>query len=480
MGARALPLILVFFPLGAGWGCGSKGPDLNPAPAPGLSQSDYPDSSAGEQPSERLKILSQIQVHCADAAACPEGVGFIGVTDSTRVRTCTGFLVAPDIVTTQGSCLRAHPETAPDCAGKVKIAFPPSGSQGSESLECKELLFISGPAFSDQSFAPDFVFFRTLSPSQRKLSLMNQGGMRNQMQVRVAAVDIGSDPLHGTLRVRDCVVLQKTYALPQFDHPGVAVATLGGCDLGAGSLGAPILDDSGKALGVFQKNIEVSLPSFQPTEASIPKFALVSNFACAALEQVPGLGDNDLPSVGCKIADFSEAKTQQLRLEHTVGGSADRLREEREKLFRGWVIVGQQQEQPVLRWKQDQISQDPSDKITAVEILENRVPLPQCFRRPKDWLDRFEERTRSKSNRRKKKYLRNAEFSLSLPRWILSVRQNFLTTQIDSSLTQTPISRVVVRFDAQSVSDYGISEIKVVAQQERESVIFDSYLSLCP
>jgi hypothetical protein len=88
------------------------------------------------------EILAAAPVDCADGS-CPEGAGMVAEVQGSDYRgyqigTCSGFLIAPNIVATTGNCAVGYSLRREGCPKYLAIKFPATSSRPAEVRRCKK------------------------------------------------------------------------------------------------------------------------------------------------------------------------------------------------------------------------------------------------------------------------------------------------------------------------------------------------------
>lgn len=215
--------------------------------------------------------LKSTDFNCDSSDQCPENVGLIymntnGSDYSPQIGRCTGFLVQDNIVGTNSHCIPDHLRGYRNsCSGQIAIRFMNKGS--TNVFDCVELLDNSPLGVYDA----DYAFFKIKSTGIKPLTI-SQSGIKDNQNISIARVTPSRSTLGGTLSVDSCRValgsLLNLKATNSWAETGLAVD----CEAIPGNSGSPVLDSSGKVIGILQSKMRSQF--LANLESSFKKFGL--------------------------------------------------------------------------------------------------------------------------------------------------------------------------------------------------------------
>ena len=227
-------------------------------PVPGAAE---PQTAPSSSPNGTR--ASQAEVKCL-GSNCHPSVGLITVVDGNEVRGCTGFLVAPDLVATAGSCLSDELQRATSCRGRLWMAFPRMQGFPAQTLDCLNVVDSAVPNL--QGEGPDYAFIRIAAPSVPRPSVqISRQGFPDRQSMALIRVDMATRASDGhinaSLRRQGCVVVQRSYYLPEFDSDLRGLVSLSNCAEGISGAGGLILtaDGSPKAVGILTGTLQLPI-----------------------------------------------------------------------------------------------------------------------------------------------------------------------------------------------------------------------------
>lgn len=341
------------------------------------------------------RASSDVQVECRDPAACHPSVGLVTLIDQRQIRTCNGFMVAPDLFATSSQCIPEEWTRAPaleKCRGRMWLSLAGQPGFPAERLECSRIELAIPIAL--QGHEPNYAWVRLKRPTTRPAVTLDRSGFADMGSVQLIRAEIeqayGSNAIRAVMRKQNCSVVQQSMLLPAFDHPKRSVVSLARCRVPGGSEGALLLANSGDdraALGIA--NTAAGIPRIYRDylrrtlllRVEPEKLVIGTNFAC-----VPGLaGMNATGSVSaeeiCNRAPILDPMAVEM-----LPRDVEALRAR----FANWIRAWREENGIVVRsfdW-QIQVWNRPHDPSSNLAVA-----LPSCVHDPEP----FSSRTRDAS-----------------------------------------------------------------------------------
>jgi len=236
---------------------------------------------------EEIYLKSQ-QVLCESKSFCPESVAKIVVFENRTPRICTGFLVSEDVVATASTCLpKVLRLKNQACTGDVTFLFPETRLSPALRVGCEKVLLSSDPQGNDPVLWRENLSFLKLAGkvSGRKPFILDRAGMPDNNQISFWFVD-QVDKEVGFLRKKTCTTVFNSYVNPLATNQSSPNQLLGNCAALDSSLGAPLVNESGRVSAVVSydlpKEIRRYLESTGLLTRPLKPMLLATNIACAA------------------------------------------------------------------------------------------------------------------------------------------------------------------------------------------------------
>lgn len=238
---------------------------------------------------ETLRNFIAKQTHqCSDDLHCQESIAKLVVIDRQNIRYCTGTLVGKDVILTSSSCL---PKTlrvpSLNCGAHIFAIFPETTFLKQETIGCKSIVSSDTNEDVDPAlWRSDFAFIKlSKTPNRKKIKLSNVG-LKEDVPFRSYKVDFSND-YDGYQKLSYCFPVHNTYANPFSSERFSPMVTVRDCKNIRGNAGAPLMDFSGKIVGVFSGDLDDGVGSYViNTNLLIENMAPlhhVANTACVRL-----------------------------------------------------------------------------------------------------------------------------------------------------------------------------------------------------
>lgn len=348
--------------------CGKKVEDANKGS--GSQRYDVPISTDLEQ------TLKDQQISCEPGNVCPNYMGLVNVVEKGKIRSCTGFLVARDIIATTASCLPSVLRLADqDCSKDVHFYFTGSSSREKTiRLGCKKVLSSSELKSSNPVRWRDDVAYLKMDSDllyRRNLNFSRQG-FEDQKSFQTWYVSKVDDKTF-FIKKNSCKNIQNSYVNPFANNVSSPNILLSDCELEASASGAPVIDRYGKVRGVVSAGMDKQISDYLSKtgllSAPLNKIYHATSFACA-----PTIQDSQmLDEVEC-LKDMSQIS----------------LDEERFKLLNPKGVF--EKVIPELESIVNKASKYLFFKVTLKGEGEERTMdiAPRCFRPLKEWVNTVE------------------------------------------------------------------------------------------
>lgn len=295
---------------------------------------------------ESLSVARNAQLHCADPADCPAAVGLLVSvgTDPNVVSTCTSFLVGEDLLLTNSHCLPSAVKMLPDlCAERVSVVFTDG-----RSFRCAALLRASE---RPNAISPDLAVLRLEKKTGLRPLGLDRAGVEINRQYLAYKIDPGSGA-SGELVAQRCLSVPGSYRFPLYKNKRDPLFLTGDCASRAGNSGAPLLDKSGRAVGIFQAELGLTQ---EQRDAWAPHLRAGEEFSPLAIGT----------SLRCLKAECAPTDEESLLLPSIADFASPSL----------------PAPSALLRWEQ---------RPTRRRSLERQEGMtPVCFKDPQEWIERY-------------------------------------------------------------------------------------------
>lgn len=363
--------------------------------------------------------LSKQSVDCEQGISCPESIAKIVVVDRDKLRFCTGFLVNSETVATSSSCLTEGLRVSNDpkrCSREVHVFFAKSDFRAEKRVGCARLLLASTLNGQDPSlWRNDLAYIELKEPIfRRALYLSRDGFPASRPTSTLWKVDAENDQ-QGVIRSDTCTSVLNSYVAPLSDSEFSPNVVVSNCTLGEGNLGAPLLNDRGKWLGLVSGPVNQGVLDYVAhsgllTEDLLPLLQ-VGNGAC-----IPSLLDGDNVTHRECFRDLGSAEMTRQRasmLSNLATHESTRVRLEKQvnalRPFVQWKLV---------------IVPSPSGGPSTTQVV------PVCIRPSGEWLNQF----------RNRKPPAAYTFYMTIPDWRFAIGFDGkvrLVSRLDSTQNQT-------------------------------------------
>lgn len=329
-------------------------PQPQPRPEPRPEPQPRPNPTWDESLRAAQRRAQNVKLAC-EGGKCHQSVGLVSIVNKEEngwgAGQCTGSLVAPDVVVTNGHCIPLDlKEPGADCRGRLWITFGDDAGLDKQ-LACSKVLFRK----KDTSFdGADYAFFQLEKRSNRPVLRHSREGIEANKQYflhKVNPTRAGSDAIGGNMEKVGCKAIHDSVLFENLlDRQSQSVLFVD-CLVVPGNSGSPILADDGTVRGVIYAFVRPDkvqqmldrngsqLPSIQ----QLSPLNMGSNFAC--LQDPATVGGRPLPAACNGQAErLREAKRQhEARLVAKLQPQAQRLIQNQQgsrtdiKAF-GWTV----------------------------------------------------------------------------------------------------------------------------------------------
>ncbi len=287
--------------------CGKKVEDGNKGS--GSQRYDIPVSSDLDQ------TLQEQQLSCEPGSVCPNYMGLVNVVEKGKIRSCTGFLVARDIMATSASCLPSILRLAEqDCSKDVHFYFAGMTSrEKTVRVACKKVLGSSDLKGSSPVRWRDDVAYLKIDGDMlyRRNLYFSRQGFEDQKTYQAWYVSKVDDKTF-FIKKNTCKNIQASYINPFASSISSPNILLSDCELDASASGAPLLDKRGQVRGVVSNPMDNQIADYLSKTGllakPLSKIYHGTSFACA-----PTIYDSQvLDEVEC-LKDMSQLTLDEER-----------------------------------------------------------------------------------------------------------------------------------------------------------------------
>lgn len=216
------------------------------------NQLKWLEQSGSAKESKRFRSRSFEKYWCAPGVDCQDRVVIVHLSDGT----CSGVMVAKDIVLTNRHCSEVVVENPYDSfTGSFAVARPERNSKKSENnvTFAKDLIAVSSADFtSGGMFSPDFAFVRLDRELKDSTPVtMNFEGLKDGETYFIYGVSPYSDGKKNVIERRECVARYNTTFAAHWRRPKDAIAVFADCPIGPSNSGSPIFNKDGELVGLI-------------------------------------------------------------------------------------------------------------------------------------------------------------------------------------------------------------------------------------
>ncbi len=307
-------------------------------------------------------------------------VGLLTVATDFNIGSCTAFLVGPDLVATNSHCIPDEIKSGGvSCRDRLWVRF--YGDAGdADRYECAELLAAS--ALVSDGAGPDYAFLRLSSaPKERSPLRISRAGFSEDVDFRIVKMtpENSADQIASKMGEQTCRPKMRSLFFPGFDSSLREVVTFGDCKVIHGNSGAPMISQSGEALGIVQAYLDpgslISLKVMQLKEQGLlfadraQPLNFGTNFACITPPGVQGLAPQSSEE-SCR-----PPSQQDLAKIHTHAfsvGVAQHVRRSLEPPLNNWVLLGARDMRREFEWRWVDLPGTTSGRAA--------IAAPKCYR----------------------------------------------------------------------------------------------------
>lgn len=225
-------------------------------------QNGYRDSKNGVLRQSHSSSPGYFIPHCAEGVDCRSKFVGIALTSKTGAgASCSGVLIAKDLVLTNRHCAKMVVERANDSfdSGSIWLAFPRS-KKDLESDEVyglvQNVVLLSPEDIATPLSSPDWAILKIKEsmpiPRDVRLPKINRDGIKEgkiyYVYSRSPYAD-AADP--NAVEKRACKAVYRTAFATWLDRPLLPVIELSDCPIGPGNSGAPIYNEEGELVGII-------------------------------------------------------------------------------------------------------------------------------------------------------------------------------------------------------------------------------------
>ncbi len=267
---------------------------------------------------ETEAYLKKQVITCEDNQTCPNYIAKVVVTDGPgKFKTCTGFLINPDVLVTSTSCLPEYLRLADlNCSKDVFFLFYRPGTTG-ERIGCSKVLQVSDLTSDNPVLWRDDVAFLEINKSlnNRRSQTLSREGMTNNMDLYFWGIEQASDDRTGFIRQVDCNSIHSNYINPLVTNEYSPNMLIEGCAFKNGFSGAPLIDSKRRVRGMISQGMDPELRakiiSSNLLLRPLKEILHATNFACAPIIYDTDTGANERE---CS-KDLSELLVERARSE---------------------------------------------------------------------------------------------------------------------------------------------------------------------
>lgn len=224
------------------------------------------DNSRGVQAEESYTgFISNQKVDCFEDQ-CNEAIAKLVVIEKNSIRYCTGTLIKGNQILTSASCLPSasrisHLKCSNESNLNIYAIFPQTGFAPAKIASCDKVEFTNHNTNPNPSlWKADIAVISLKENIERKAMKFSRTGITSKTKISAWTVNYKTDFL-GELKQEKCEVLFDTYLNPFSKGRYSPMLVMSQCDLGEGSVGAPIVS-GGRVLGVYSKEMNHRLKQY--------------------------------------------------------------------------------------------------------------------------------------------------------------------------------------------------------------------------
>lgn len=230
------------------------------------------------------EIIQKHTVSCQNSE-CPEAVAKVIVKSKNRVGQCSGFLVAPNMMMTNGHCLpKAELKSFHQCSDKIAVLFPTTTNATEENARCKKV-----HRFQHFKTTLDYLIFELDRNVDRKFLKLDQSGVGNMEDFTTWTMNPVSIE-HGHFIRKQCKSILNSLLIPEAKDNHFPINAFGDCLSIPGNSGSPIIDSNGKVraivAGVFKEQYLQAISMAKLQSELRTSFLKAENVACMDLRSV--------------------------------------------------------------------------------------------------------------------------------------------------------------------------------------------------
>ena len=400
-------------------GCSSK-----QSTATGAAQSENAPSRPAISP-EALESVKKSKVSCSDNE-CSPSVGMLVILKAgNSAASCSGFLIAKDVLVTNAHCLPAELKKSGSCNDQITVVFPAlaesqaqmAGGFKRAEAKCESILGVSS---ADDKQGTDYAFLKISHLSgkpfaARPFFTFSHAGLEDKQVFRIPSIlqtqnkdEQGKvlDSFTGELTTKKCESFQNTAALPGFtakDSPLLALeeqtnpATGDNCNLTTGNSGSPIVTANNEVLGILQgfadpnHRLKIALEEkgMLFTDTNVKAVFLGTNLAC--VKSPLDTDKNFVASENCtKPTTSGIPQDADMLYKEIPADILNSFHHESRTLVTDWVksSVAQKELGYEFVWE-DRIVSTPESVIPGIQKPDGLdryiIPVPSCFHSTGMW-----------------------------------------------------------------------------------------------
>ncbi len=284
-----------------------------------------PQGDASAQ-SETKRIAMSGRVDCANSSDCSPAVGMlVSLTADHRIGQCSAFLISPQIAITNSHCIPTDLKSAgANCSDRIWLYFPELNGSPQVRMGCSQVLIASSLPEKTKA-VPDYAVLKLDQAVNRPPLEVSRDGFKDESSYQIEKVDPQSTTYPvGAITRSTCKAVHNSAIVRNSNDNESANMALGDCQIIHGNSGSPLLDSSGKAVGVIQLTFEqntlgsvllqLTLPMLDP---SIGPLSAGTSFAC--LDLPSQVAAAPLPPQCSAIASRSNADSDQAQNQSLIG-----------------------------------------------------------------------------------------------------------------------------------------------------------------
>jgi V8-like Glu-specific endopeptidase len=234
------------------------------------------------------EVLKDQKIKCTEDK-CPEGLARILFQEDDEVFSCTGFLVAPNIVMTNSHCVQSGVD---DFCERAMVQFPGKNSKKADPVGCSKVL-VSHPSYDlvlDRK--NDYAFIELKNAVEREVFHFDtKSGIENEKNYGVWVMNSITQN-YAEMAHYSCISVQETALVPTSNHPFADKMVFIDCPIIPGNSGSPILNDENKVVGIMY-GASVNTHGEFAKALKGKTVAVAHNAACVEFEPL-GLGHHPL------------------------------------------------------------------------------------------------------------------------------------------------------------------------------------------